>query len=288
MSDRFHSSRLRSGAGWSYPSRLRAFTLMEVLVAIAIIALLAALLLPAVSRAKMKAHQITCLNNQRQMNLDFRLRLEDGSDRLDQEELRSWGWNIRSVLWSNLGLSYPDRTCWICPSAPPSPHSLDGLGRLGSVRRAWADRATDGGGGGISYGSYAGNRWLFVASHTDLNIDSFPEPFGRQSQVVQPVSTPVLCDAVAPWVAPHASDLPPTNLVECPGYGYLVMASLTIPRHGSRPNPVPTVWPPDQPLPGAVNVSFFDGHGEMAKLDRLWQLYWHRDYQPPAKRPGLP
>ncbi len=66
------------------------------------------------------------------------------------------------------------------------------------------------------------------------------------------------------------------------------MAGLCIPRHGSQPNPVPTDWPARQPLPGGVNVSFFDGHGELVKLDRLWQLYWHKDYQPPAKRPGLP
>ena len=36
-------------------------------------------------------------------------------------------------------------------------------------------------------------------------------------------------------------------------------------------------WPADQPLPGAVNVAFFDGHGELVKLARLWQLYWHVD-----------
>ncbi|MBU6401018.1 MAG: hypothetical protein KGS61_11915 [Verrucomicrobia bacterium] len=66
------------------------------------------------------------------------------------------------------------------------------------------------------------------------------------------------------------------------------MQTFCIPRHGSRPNPVPTDWPIVQPLPGAVNVSFFDGHGELVKLDRLWQLDWHKDYQPPAKRPGLP
>jgi prepilin-type processing-associated H-X9-DG protein len=59
------------------------------------------------------------------------------------------------------------------------------------------------------------------------------------------------------------------------------------PRHGRRPNPVPQYWPVDQPLPGAINVGFFDGHAELVKLDLLWQLYWHRGYAPPAKRPGL-
>ena len=46
-------------------------------------------------------------------------------------------------------------------------------------------------------------------------------------------------------------------------------------------------WVHPEPLPGAVNVSFFDGHGELIKLDCLWQLYWHKDYRPPAKRTGL-
>ena len=35
---------------------------------------------------------------------------------------------------------------------------------------------------------------------------------------------------------------------------------MAIPRHGSRPSPVPTFWPVNRPLPGAVNVAFFDGH----------------------------
>ena len=44
----------------------------------------------------------------------------------------------------------------------------------------------------------------------------------------------------------------------------------------------------DPYLPGAINAAFFDGHVELVKLDDLWQLYWHKNYQPPAKRPGLP
>jgi prepilin-type processing-associated H-X9-DG protein len=66
------------------------------------------------------------------------------------------------------------------------------------------------------------------------------------------------------------------------------MAIFSIPRHGRRPQRTSQLWPASQPLPGAVSVTFFDGHVELVKLDNLWQLCWHRNYKPPAKRPGLP
>ena len=102
----------------------RAFTVVELLVTIAVIGILAGLLLPALNRATGEGKRTSCASNLRQVNLDLRLYANDYADSLPvlpdpNPYPNGIGCYYKQLIKSYLGLTgppSPNEKVFICPS----------------------------------------------------------------------------------------------------------------------------------------------------------------------------
>ncbi len=262
-----------------------AFTLIELLVVIAIIAILAALLLPALAGAKRQGQQISCLNNLRQVTVAGLMYLNDTQHGLPWNDPHDPNYdpNVAPDWFQALTNYGATDAVRVCPSTRQPP--LSAVQAAGAADLAWivGDRLVP-----SEIGSYGQNGWFtdFIASAPDaMTGGMYPQfMFPKLSAVLKQAQTPLFFDQNYAQTFPLETDRAASDLYfgqnRPDGWIRDGMGCCTILRHGGRTASSSVPYNSGQPLLGAINMSFADGHGELVKLQNLWTYYWHLNWNP--------
>jgi prepilin-type N-terminal cleavage/methylation domain-containing protein/prepilin-type processing-associated H-X9-DG protein len=264
------------------------FSLSELLVTISIIAILAAILLPALSSAKMHAQQTHCLSNLRQLELIESMYVGDSGKQPTFFNPKFPG----DGNWTGtLGLAATQKGLTLCPVAPFTGNPPKRGNGQGGSDKAWVRWTEDG--KTMLFGSYGFNSWFYtqIVSADGWNPANTPLLFNNESDIESPSSTPVFADANWEDGAPSERNGPYHDLYTGSPLSSWAddMGRFAISRHGGIIlNKAPRNLRSGEKLPGAINVSMADGHTQLVPLENLWSLYWHHNWQVPAQRPQQP
>ena len=256
----------------------RGLTLVELLVVIGIIAVLIALLLPAVAGARRQARTLTCLSNLRQLGTAFQIYLNENKGKGVTVVFGNANWGPLAIEHVLL----PQRPQGVQSGVMFCPDAMETVVRVlvgpdpanyyypGGTHRPWGYPDTslvaEGVGAPFRGSSYGMNGWLIPPTTRTSLLDVYGRAGCVPLSAKESTRVPLYADATGPLGFALHGDPPPRSLVpHRPGDQSLYSLSqvFCIPRHGR-----------------AINVVFLDGHARTVPLAELWQLKWNNVWAP--------